>query len=79
MTSGGSRLEVAEVLSGLPGVGSVRVSPNEDSVTVHCNEEQVSLGELTAAIEEAGYGIDSAGPVHTHRMAHSDRQTARER
>jgi copper chaperone CopZ len=66
MTSSDCRNKVAESLNLLPGVGTVRVSPKHGSVTIHCNEHQISLGEITSAIEEAGYGIDRAGPVHTH-------------
>jgi Cu+-exporting ATPase len=67
MTSGACRSKVAEALSVLRGVGHVRVSLTHGAVTIHCNERHVSLGEITSAIEEAGYGIDSTGPVHTHR------------
>ncbi len=66
MMSGACREKVAEALSVLRGVGHVRVSATHGSVTIHCNEHQISLGEIIAAIEEAGYGIDSAGPAHTH-------------
>jgi copper chaperone CopZ len=69
MMSGACRTKVAEALSMLHGVGHVRVSPTHGSVTIHCNEHHISLGEISAAIEEAGFGIDSAGPVHTHHEA----------
>lgn len=68
MTGGESRNTVAEALGVLPGVGMVRVSPTHSSVTVHFNEQYISIGELTAAIEESGFGIDTTGPIHTHRI-----------
>jgi Cu+-exporting ATPase len=60
MTCLACRGKVAETLGMLPGVGDVRFSAALGSVTVHCNDQQISLGELISALEEAGYGIDCA-------------------
>jgi copper chaperone CopZ len=56
--------KVAGVLSALPGVGAVAVSPMDGELTIHFNETHVSAGELTSALEEAGYLVDCAGLTH---------------
>lgn len=56
--------KVAEVLNTLPGVGAATVSPLDGEFTIHFNERHTSVGELTSAVEEAGYRIDNAGPTH---------------
>jgi copper chaperone CopZ len=59
--------KVTEALNSLPGVGDVRVSPADGEFTIHFNERQMSVAQLTSAVEEAGYEVDRAGPVHTHQ------------
>lgn len=56
--------KVAAVLNTLPGVGAVTVSPMDCEVTIHFNDRHISVGELTSAVEEAGYRVDNAGPAH---------------
>jgi hypothetical protein len=57
------------MLCAVPGIGNVTVSSSERELTIHFNERCVSAGQLTAAVEEAGYGIDAAGPLHTRPAA----------
>ena len=59
--------KVTEVLNSLPGVGDVKVSLADGEVTIHFNERRMSVAHLTSAVEEAGYGVVRAGPVHTHQ------------
>jgi len=60
MTGLACRSKVAETLGMLPGVGDVRFSAALGSVTVHCNDQKICLGELTSALEEVGFKIDCA-------------------
>jgi hypothetical protein len=59
------------VLNALPGVGAVAVSPLDGELTIHFNETHVSAGELTSALEEAGYLVDCAGLTHRARARNS--------
>lgn len=71
VTSSKRMNKVAEVLNTLPGVGAATVSPVDGEFTIHFNEMHVSVGELTSAVEEAGYRVDNAGPTHRGRARRS--------
>ena len=73
VTSSERMNKVAEVLNTLPGVGAATVSPTDGDFTIHFNERYTSVGELTAAVEEAGYRIDNAGSFHRSRARRSRR------
>jgi copper chaperone CopZ len=60
-------MAVTQSLSSLVGVGQVHVSLAEGVATVHFNEKLTSPARIRVAVEEAGYGVDHAGPAHTHR------------
>ncbi len=47
------------------------MSPTDGEFTIHFNERHTSVGELTAAVEEAGYLIDNAGAFHRVRARRS--------
>jgi copper chaperone CopZ len=71
VTSSKRMNEVAEVLNTLPGVGAATVSPLDGELTIHFNERRTCIGELTSAVEEAGYRIDNAGSTHRSRARNS--------
>jgi copper chaperone CopZ len=66
MKSVGCLSKVTGMLNGLPGVGDFKASLAGGEVTIDFNEKRISAPQLTSAVEEAGYGVDEAGPVHTH-------------
>jgi copper chaperone CopZ len=61
------RPEDIEFLKPTPGVGDAKVRLADGEVTINFNERRISVAQLTAAVEEAGYEVDGAGPVHTHQ------------
>jgi copper chaperone CopZ len=44
------------------------VSLAAGEATIHFNELRISVDRLKAAVEEAGYDVDHAGPVHARRI-----------
>lgn len=69
MTSDACASAVTQALSSLMGVGQVKVSLADGEATVHFNERLTSPARIRGAVEEAGYGVDHSGPVHTRRVS----------
>ena len=57
MTCGGCVASVERVLRALEGVGKVDVSLERAQATVEFDATRVKLGDLHAAIEDAGYDV----------------------
>jgi copper chaperone len=57
MTCGGCVRSVENVLRGVEGVRAVRVSLEQGSATVECDDGKANLAAFKTAIEEAGYEV----------------------
>ena len=57
MTCGGCVRSVENVLRGVDGVRAVRVSLEQGSATIECDDGKANPAAFKTAIEEAGYEI----------------------
>lgn len=57
MTCGNCKKAVETALNNLEGVTKASVDLEEGNVTVHFDEELVSLGDIRNEIEEQGYDV----------------------
>lgn len=61
MTCGGCSNTVTQALQSVTGVGEVSVSLPTGLATVEFDELRASPGQLKAAVQEAGYGVEDSG------------------
>ena len=59
MTCGSCTSNVTHALKAITGVGDVKVSLSAGEATVQYNERLTTPGQLKAAVEGAGYGVDA--------------------
>jgi copper chaperone len=71
LTEGDRTSTVTEILSGLPGVGDVKVSASGGDVTIDFNETRISVSRLNSALEEAGFEL-RADAARAHKRANRD-------
>lgn len=53
-------LTIEQTIGGMPGVSRVAVDPGDKEVQVSFDSNQVSLSEIEAAMDEAGYPVAKA-------------------
>ncbi|ALP52285.1 hypothetical protein Tel_03520 [Candidatus Tenderia electrophaga] len=61
MSCGGCTGKVTDALKAVPGVGEINVSLSAGEATVQYDERLTSPEQLNAAVQEAGYAVDTAG------------------
>jgi copper chaperone CopZ len=58
MTCGGCTSKVTRALKAMRGVGDASVSLAAGETSVHYDERLISIGQIKAAIEGAGFGVN---------------------
>jgi copper chaperone CopZ len=69
MTCGGCSRKVNDALKAVRGVNTVAVSLADHEATVSFDPEQASLGQLEAAVRNAGYGVGEGATAETAQVS----------
>lgn len=67
MTCGGCTSNVTNALKTMPGVGDVKVSLSAGEASVQYDERVTSPDQMKSVVEGAGYGVDIANSVGSHK------------